>query len=450
MTLNQVQHIINEGEGETLEFKSSFNKAVIETIIAMSNKKGGKIILGIKNDKKIIGVTVTEETIQKWINEIKQNTQPSVFPDFELIYVENKNIIIISIDEFPLKPVTYKDRAYIRLKNSNHKLNIDEITEMRNLSLNYSFDSFKVDTSYNELDTKALEVFQNRMEISGRFKPSKSIKDDLIKLDLIKKEGKLTRAAELLFGNHKTNIHIGRFKSQTTIIDDLMIRSPLIIAVEEAIDFIKKNIRLAFDIGGETLKRNERWQFPIPALRELLLNAIVHRDYTKPTDVIIKIYDESIEITNPGKLMGGLTIEDLKTDYYISKHRNKLITEAFYLTGDIEKYGTGFKRVREWFLSYPNLDFEVLDYTDSIQVKVFNLKKVGDKVGDKVGEGLSKNQILIIENIKQNNKISARELSGIIGISSRKIEENIKKLKDKAILKRIGAAKGGYWQIITT
>ena len=450
MTLNQVQHIINEGEGETLEFKSSFNKAVIETIIAMSNKKGGKIILGIKNDKKIIGVTVTEETIQKWINEIKQNTQPSVFPDFELIYVENKNIIIISIDEFPLKPVTYKDRAYIRLKNSNHKLNIDEITEMRNLSLNYSFDSFKVDTSYNELDTKALEVFQNRMEISGRFKPSKSIKDDLIKLDLIKKEGKLTRAAELLFGNHKTNIHIGRFKSQTTIIDDLMIRSPLIIAVEEAIDFIKKNIRLAFDIGGETLKRNERWQFPIPALRELLLNAIVHRDYTNPTDVIIKIYDESIEITNPGKLMGGLTIEDLKTDYYISKHRNKLITEAFYLTGDIEKYGTGFKRVREWFLSYPNLDFEVLDYTDSIQVKVFNLKKVGDKVGDKVGEGLSKNQILIIENIKQNNKISARELSGIIGISSRKIEENIKKLKDKAILKRIGAAKGGYWQIITT
>ncbi len=439
MTPNQIQHIINEGESESLEFKSSFNKAVLETIVAMSNKKGGRIIIGVKNDKTILGVTLSEETIQKWINEIKQNTQPSIFPDFELINIKNKNIIFISIDEFPIKPVTYKDRAYIRMKNSNHKLNIDEIAEMRFISLNYSFDSFNVDTLYNELDANALEVFKNRMKVSGRFKPSRSIKEDLIKLDLIKKDGKLTRAAELLFGNHKTNIHIGRFKSQTTIIDDLMIRSPLILAVEETIDFIKKNIRLAFDIGGESLKRNERWQFPIPALRELILNAIVHRDYTNPTDVIIKIYDESIEITNPGKLIGGLTIEDLKTDNYISKHRNKLITEAFYLIGDIEKYGTGFKRVREWFLSYSSLDFKVLEHTDFIQIKIFNIEKVG--------ENLTENQLLIIEKMKQNNKISARELSALIGISSRKIEDNIRKLKVKQILKRIGPAKGGYWEI---
>ena len=138
-------------------------------------------------------------------------------------------------------------------------------------------------------------------------------------------------------------------------------------------------------------------------------------------------------------MIGGLTIEDLKTDNYISKHRNKLITEAFYLTGDIEKYGTGFKRVREWFLSYPNLDFIMLDHKDFIQVKIFNIEKVGDN--------LTKNQLLIIEKMKQNSKISAKELSAIIGISSRKIEENIWKLKDKHILKRVGAAKGGCWLI---
>ena len=108
----------------------------------------------------------------------------------------------------------------------------------------------------------------------------------MVKLGIIKKD-KLTRAAELLFGNHHTNIHIGRFKSETTIIDDLMIRSPLILAVNEAIDFIKKNIRLGFKFGGETTKRSEKWQYPIPALRELLLNAIVHRDYNNPTDVNI-------------------------------------------------------------------------------------------------------------------------------------------------------------------
>ena len=161
-------------------------------------------------------------------------------------------------------------------------------------------------------------------------------------LSIIKDNGKLTRAAQLLLGNHHTNIHLGRFKSETTIIDDLMIRSPLVLAVEEAIDFIKKNIRLSFEIDGDDLKRRENWQYPIPAIRELLLNAIVHRDYTNPTDVIVKIFDNSIEITNPGRLMGGLTVENLLTNNYISKHRNKLLTEAFYLTGDIEKYSYNF------------------------------------------------------------------------------------------------------------
>ena len=78
----------------------------------------------------------------------------------------------------------------------------------------------------------------------------------------------------------------------------------MVLAVNEAIDFIKKNIQLGFNFGGETTKRSEKWQYPIPALRELLLNAIVHRDYNNPTDVIIKIFDHRIEITNPGRLMG--------------------------------------------------------------------------------------------------------------------------------------------------
>ncbi len=90
----------------------------------------------------------------------------------------------------------------------------------------------------------------------------------------------MTRAAQLLFGNNQMNIHLGRFKSETVIIDDLMIRSPLILAVDEALDFIKKNIRLGFEIGGDKLKREERWQYPITAIREVLLNAIVHRYYS--------------------------------------------------------------------------------------------------------------------------------------------------------------------------
>jgi ATP-dependent DNA helicase RecG len=199
----------------------------------------------------------------------------------------------------------------------------------------------------------------------------------------------------------------------------------------------------------------------------MLLNAIVHRDYANPTDVIIKIYDESIEITNPGKLMGDLTIEKLISGNYISKHRNKLLTEAFYLTGDIEKYGTGFKRVNEWFKDYPSLEYKLYNLSDFIQVKIKNeplneplnerkeqilaktvgetvektvKKTVGKTVGETVGE--------ILSIIKKNPRATRNEISKKTGLSIRGVEWNLKILKDKGIVKRVGPNKGGHWEVI--
>ena len=252
----------------------------------------------------------------------------------------------------------------------------------------------------------------------------------------------MTKATELLFGNHHTNIHLGRFKSQTTIIDDIMIRSPLIRAVDEAMDFIKRNISLGYIFGGDGLKRKDRWQYPIPALRELLLNAIVHRDYTNPTDVIIKIYDNSIEISNPGKLMGGLTVKKIKSGNYISQHRNKLLTETFYLTGDIEKYGTGFRRISEWFKSYPDLNYQINELSGFIQLKIFSVNvPVNDTVNDR--------QSQIIKLIDKNKNITINELSVIFKVARLTIVRDLKKLKELNIIERIGSDKTGHWKIMS-
>jgi ATP-dependent DNA helicase RecG len=161
-------------------------------------------------------------------------------------------------------------------------------------------------------------------------------------------------------GTHHTAVHVGRFKTRDTIIDDMVIRSPLILAVEEVMNFIKRNIMLSYRFTGE-LKREDHWQYPLQALRELLLNAVVHKDYTNPTDVIIKIFDDTIEFSNPGRLVSGLTVADLQTDNYLPRHRNKLLAEAFYLTGDIEKYGTGFVRLHNWLKDYPELKYKFSD-----------------------------------------------------------------------------------------
>jgi ATP-dependent DNA helicase RecG len=136
-----------------------------------------------------------------------------------------------------------------------------------------------------------------------------------------------------------------------------MITDTLFEAVEEAMRAITTllPVRFAFDVQ---VRRTEIFQYPMPAIREALLNAIVHRDYRSPSDVIVKIFDNEIRISNPGALVEGLTVADLARDNYPSRQRNVQIAEAFYLTGDIEKYGTGYLRIRAALIEYPDVHFQ--------------------------------------------------------------------------------------------
>jgi len=211
MNPEKLYNLISQGENETIEFKASFTKAVIETLVAFSNTRGGRVFVGLSDDGNVKGVSITEETVQKWVNEIKQSTEPAIFPVIDIEMINDKTVVVLSINEFPIKPVAYKDRYFIRKHNSNHKLSVDEITDLRLYSLNYSFDAYEVDTTLDQLDLAALQLFTDKVKVSGRYNLSENIEFDLVKLGIIK-SNKLTRAADLLFGLHHTNIHIGRFR----------------------------------------------------------------------------------------------------------------------------------------------------------------------------------------------------------------------------------------------
>jgi len=118
---------------------------------------------------------------------------------------------------------------------------------------------------------------------------------------------------------------------------------------------IISHLKFAFEITGTSTKRNEIAEYPLDAIRELLLNSVVHRDYQSPSDIQIKIFDNNITFYNPGGLFGDITIDELKTDHYNASTRNKQIAEALYLTKDIEKYGSGFIRIREAIKEYPTM-----------------------------------------------------------------------------------------------
>jgi ATP-dependent DNA helicase RecG len=188
---------------------------------------------------------------------------------------------------------------------------------------------------------------------------------------------------------------------------------------------------------------------------------IVHRDYRDSSANIIKIFDDRIEFFNPGSLFGGITIELLLSGNYSSKTRNKLVAKVFKEIGLIERYGSGIMRVRRICKEYGIIEPKFEEVFNGFRVILFKEKLTvaedvtkndtdndTDKVTEKVTEKVTGNQDRIIQLITKRATITSVELSKIIGISERKIKENIKKLKEKGIIKRIGPDKGGYWLVM--
>lgn len=347
---------INAGESQALEFKSSFDREAIETIVAFANACGGNVLIGVADNGSIKGVSVGKETLNEWLGQIKSSTSPSIIPDLESVTVEDNTIVVIRVGEYPVKPVSTKGKYFKRIASSNHQLSLSEITDMYMQSLQLSWDAYEAPKeNLDALSVAKIETFIASVNKHGRFTLDHSPLLALEKLKLISNSHP-TWASLLLFASSplRNHIHIGRFKTPSMIIDDRQITDTLFEAVEQAMKFIISHISVAFSFDG-SLQRNERFAYPLPALREVLLNAVVHRDYANASDIQIKIFDDQITVYSPGKLYGGITIEELSTDTYQSCTRNKLIAEAFYLTNNIEKYGSGYIRIRKELEAYPEL-----------------------------------------------------------------------------------------------
>jgi ATP-dependent DNA helicase RecG len=360
-------------ETQHIEFKPNFNEDVIETLVAFANTKGGKVLVGVDDTgKPINNFTIGKESIQNWINEIKTKTQPSIIPDAKPVDYQGRKIVEFSVPEFPVKPVACRGKYFKRVKNSNHQLTLIEISDMNLQTLQISWDSYPApNATMEDIDKEKVREFVNKVNKIGRFHLSGNFDNDLKKLKLINNE-KVTNAALLLFSKEDIiyNVHLGRLKTPSLIIDDRMLRLPLFETVEEIMRYIKSQIKFAFEITGKTTQRTEIPEYPLDAIRELVLNAVIHRDYLSSADIQIKIFDNYITFFNPGKLHHELSIEDLKTDSYPAYARNKLIAEAFYLTGDIEKYGSGFLRVRDALVDYPTMSMDFKEIGGGFMVTV--------------------------------------------------------------------------------
>ncbi len=444
------------------EFKSSFTDAVIESLTAFANSKGGRVLVGVDDGGKLVkGFTIGAETLQKWINEVKNKTQPGIIPDAGTVDVDGARVGELSVKEFPVKPVTFKGRYYKRMNNANHQLSLSEIADMHLRSFNTSWDAYV--NPERSIDSLSLDKV-NRFVANCNEDRQYPITDDpltvLNKYELIKGD-QVTNAAFLLFAKDdvfQAAIELGRFSTPTSIKDGITVRSDLFSEVSQVLDFIRKHINKSYIITGDP-RREERWQYPMDAIREIVINMIVHRQYMDPNDSSIKIYDNYIEFFNPGSLPDNISVEQLLSGNYSSSIRNKKIAATFKEAQFIEtvrvansfiavknkkvdeKYGSGIKRIQEGFAGYGLVApvFENFQNGFRVVVHATAVETVENTVENTVEK--------ILGAMLKNSKITIKGLQKITGLTRRGIEYHLNKLKTEKRIERIGSDRSGHWHV---
>ena len=440
---NEILSVINAGETGTTEFKTTFQKEVIETVVAFANAKGGQILIGVSDAMHIKGIVINNETLKDWLNQIKNNTHPSVLPDIESYQIDGKTIVQISISEQPVKPIAYKSRYFKRVKNANHLMTLDESANEHLKSINSSWD-YHIDTRHDYADISMEKVLGLIQKIEKH--KDKLFDDDpymvLQKYELVK-EGKLTFAAYLLFVNNVsaiTSLQIGRFKTETDIIDNLDLNTDVLSQVEGALSFIRKHLMVEYIITGEA-QRQERYDYPIEAIREIVINMVIHRDYRDSGNSIIKIYDDRIEFFNPGKLYDDLTIAQLNSGRYASRTRNRAIANMFKECGLIERYGSGIKRIKNACVQHGISEPEFEEFQHGFSVTIY---KKENTEGVNVGVNVGVNGLLSYVQTHPGKR--AGEMAIAFKLTQRTIERWLKQLKENDEIEFRGSSKtGGYF-----
>jgi len=447
MNQDELMELIRAGESETTEFKKNFDRETIETAGAFSNTKGGVILIGVSNKDKVVGVQIGKETLKNWANQISQSTEPRVIPEIEHSEIKGKGVVIVRIKEFPIKPVSVKGRCFRRVGNSNRIMPMQEIAQMHFHSTGMSWDKLPArDAMIEDIDIEKVKRYIKKANETGRRK----IEDDekplqvLEKLELIK-EGQPTWAAILLFRKDikrflsQAAIHCGRFKEETIIIDDRMIEGTIIEQVDEAMDFIRKNINVRFVMTGKPA-REQIWDYPLEALRETVINAVCHRDYTIPSNTEVRIYDDKLIVWSPGGLPFGITIEDLYKPHS-SVLRNKGIGEIFYDIGWIEQWGSGIDKMRRTCTEagLPEPQFE--EYQG---FRVIFLKDIYTEEYLR-NFGLNERQIKAVRYVKEKGKITNKEYREMTGLSDEGVRIHMNELVEKGVLLSKGKGRSAHY-----
>jgi predicted HTH transcriptional regulator len=519
---------IKAGESRNIEFKVAIPKKsdnYVKSIIAFSNTAGGKLIIGI-DDKthEIIGVNKDDvfKIMDGITNTISDTCYPQIFPSISFDTIEEKCVIVVEIFPGACRPYYIKSLGkeagtFVRVSGTSRHADEAILKDLESQGSHYSFDEIvSMDQKFdsNEADKLCAAIKKYLVDSAQTKSEKKQVKDvtvqNLMNWDIVKKvDGNLvpTNAFILLTSNKFpfAKIQCALFKGveRVLFIDRRVFDGPLYTQIEEAYEFVLKHINYGAEIKG--LLRQDSYEIPTEVIREAIINAVTHRNYLDRSCIQVAVYDDRIEITSPGMLYGGLTIEQMKEGG--SKIRNRCIAEVFSRMKMIESWGTGIRRMFSICKEYGIREPELLELGDSFRVNIYRpsyreviksttkfspetipMSSPMDEKSSPMDEKsspmdeksspmdeksspmdeksspvdaksspvdakstpykLNKTQNLIIDMIRKNPKVKQTEMAEELDITTRAVKKSIREMTESGVLEHVGTTRSGHWQIL--
>ncbi|MCX7048353.1 MAG: putative DNA binding domain-containing protein, partial [Candidatus Sumerlaeota bacterium] len=303
-------------ESETVEWKQSFGewKDIVETCAAFATARGGVVYVGVSPKGNRIGIRIGQGTLEDIANKIKLNTDPPLFPAIDVKGLESSALVAIQVSETPVKPVWAFGRPIKRVGRTNQFLRRDEAQRLVEVTTGRTWDALICDKfTAKDIDMKTVRDYLQR----AGMKASMPL-DDFLKNIRMHSESGFCSAAVLMFGKCpqkffvESQVKCARFKGTDSVyfLDERTFEGNLLQQLDEAIAFIVRNTRQAIRITGKPA-HDVIPEYPDEAVREAVINALCHRNYAEVGTIQIRIFDDRLEVWNPGHLPHDLAIRKL-------------------------------------------------------------------------------------------------------------------------------------------
>ena len=409
-------------ESKELELKSTITNTFLKTVSAFSNYNSGKIIFGIDDNGKIIGLENIEELCLDLENKINDNISPK--PDFRFIKDTKKNIITLIVEEGLNKPYLYKGKAYKRNDTSTVEVDKVELNRLTLLGLNQYYEELKA--RKQDLEFKVL-----KKELEEKLSLKNFSKDVLKTLNLYDEKNGYNNAAELLADkNTFSGTDIAKFgKNIDEILDrNLFINISIISQFQNTLEVFNRYYKYEQILGSE---RIEKELIPEKAFREVIANALIHRTWDVNSNIRISMYEDKIEVSSPGGLPSGISEKEYLNGQ-ISQLRNPILANIFFRLKYIEMFGTGIRRINE---SYKNFAvkpvFEIFENSIKITLPIIKTELF-----------LTTDERVIMDILEKGNILSSSEILEKVEFKKDKLNRILKNLIQKNYIDVIGNGRG--------